>query len=158
MNAKDKEFYDIVFKNCTEEEIYAILLKKKEIDDKTPKLRTEDENKTLRFLFNKMRKFPKDLIAEIKNKCPSLQRKPKTAEQRKEQKRIIEHNKRSEESEIDKEMRLTKDKITKHKRYKREPTFMGPLQVWPMVCGSRGSKNVTYRQQTTDKKVNTEPL
>ena len=30
---------------------------------------------------------------------------------------------------------------------------MGPLQVWPMVCGSRGSKNVTYRQQTTDKKV-----
>ena len=35
MNAKDKEFYDIVFKNCTEEEIYAILLKKKEIDDKT---------------------------------------------------------------------------------------------------------------------------
>ena len=99
MNAKDKEFYDIVFKNCTEEEIYAILLKKKEIDDKTPKLRTEDENKTLRFLFNKMRKFPKDLIAEIKNKCPSLQRKPKTAEQRKEQKRIIEHNKRSKESE-----------------------------------------------------------
>ena len=56
MNAKDKEFYDIVFKNCTEEEIYAILLKKKEIDDKTPKLRTEDENKMLRFLFNKMRK------------------------------------------------------------------------------------------------------
>ena len=36
--------------------------------------------------------------------------------------------------------------------------FMGPLQVWPMVCGCRGSKNVTYRQQTTDKKVNTEPL
>ena len=30
MDAKDKEFYDIVFKNCTEEEIYAILLKKKE--------------------------------------------------------------------------------------------------------------------------------
>ena len=23
---------------------------------------------------------------------------------------------------------------------------MGPLQVWPMVCGCRGSKNVTYRQ------------
>ena len=36
------------------------------------------------------------------------------------------------------------------------PSFMGPLQVWPMVCGCRGSKNVTYRQQTTDKKVNTE--
>ena len=38
MDAKDKEFYDIVFENCTEEEIYAILLKKKEIDDKIPKL------------------------------------------------------------------------------------------------------------------------
>ena len=85
MNAKDKEFYDIVLKNCTEKEIYAILLKKKEIDDKTPKLRTKDDNK------------------------------------------------------------LGQD-------------FMGPLQVWPMVCGCRGSKNVTYRQQTTDKKVNTEPL
>ena len=118
MNAKDKEFYDIVFKNCTEEEIYAILLKKKEIDDKTPKLRTEDENNTLRFLFNKMRKFPKDLIAEIKNKCPSLQRKPKTAEQRKEQKRIIEHNKRSEESE------------------KVGPSFMGPLHLAPTLRGA----------------------
>ena len=38
------------------------------------------------------------------------------------------------------------------------PSFMGPLQVWPMVCGCRGSKNVTYRQQTRYKKVNTEPL
>merc|ERR1712115_585439 len=110
MDAKDKEFYDIVFNNCTEEEIYAILLKKKEIDDKIPKLRTEDETKTLKSLFNKMRKFPKDLIAEIKEKFPSLQRKPKTAEQRKEQIRIIQHEKRSAESEIDKEMRLKKQK------------------------------------------------
>ena len=110
MNAKDKEFYDIVLKNCTEKEIYAILLQKKEIDDKTPKLRTEDENKTLRFLFNKMRKFPKDLIAEIKNKCPSLQRKPKTAEQRKEQDKECHSRKRSAESEIERERRLTQDK------------------------------------------------
>merc|ERR1712115_382164 len=65
---------------------------------------------TLRSLFNKMRKFPKDLIAEIKNKFPSLQRKPKTAEQRKEQIRIIQHEKRSAESEIDKEMRVKKQK------------------------------------------------
>ena len=56
MDAKDKEFYDIVFENCTEEEIYAILLKKKEIDDITPKLRTKDDNKMLKSLFNKMRK------------------------------------------------------------------------------------------------------
>ena len=38
------------------------------------------------------------------------------------------------------------------------PSFMGPLQIWHMVYGCRGSKNVTYRRQTTDKKVNTEPL
>merc|ERR1711947_27200 len=121
MNGKEKEFYDILFKNGTEKEIYEILLKKKYIDDETPKLRTEDDNKMLRSLFNKMRKFPKDLIAEIKKKCPSLQRKPKTAEQRKEQKRIIEHNKRSEESEADKEMRLTqKKRVSEPKTFCRE--------------------------------------
>ena len=96
--------------NGKEKEIYDILYKKKEIDDKTPKLRTEDDNKMLKCLFNKMRKFPKDLIAEIKKKCPSLQRKPKTAEQRKEQIRIIQDKKRSEESEIERERRLTQDK------------------------------------------------
>merc|ERR1711873_271743 len=109
MDAKDKEFYDIVFNNCTEEEIYAILLKKKEIDDITPKLRTGDDKKMLKSLFNKMRKFPKDLIAEIKTKFPSLQRKPKTAEQRKEQDKEGHSRKRSAESEKEKEMRLTKD-------------------------------------------------
>merc|ERR1712036_7757 len=93
-----------------EEEIYAILLKKKEIDDKIPKLRTEDETRTLRTLYNKMRKFPKDLIAEMKNKFPSLQRKPKTAEQRKEQNKEHQSQKRAAESEIDKEKRLKKQK------------------------------------------------
>ena len=44
------------------------------------------------------------------------------------------------------------------KNYKLGQDFMGPLQVWPMVCGCRGSKNVTYKQQTTDNKVNTESL
>merc|ERR1712163_58960 len=97
MDAKDKEFY-------------AILLKKKEIDDKIPKLRTEDETKTLRTLYNKMRKFPKDLIAEMKNKFPSLQRKPKTAEQRKEQNKEHQSQKRSAESEIERERRLTQKK------------------------------------------------
>merc|ERR1712120_111171 len=116
INAKEKEFYDIVFNNCTEEEIYAILLKKKEIDDKIPKLRTEDETRTLRTLYNKMRKFPKDLIAEMKNKFPSLQRKPKTAEQRKEQNKEHQSQKRSAESEIDKERRLKKQKEYNEKR------------------------------------------
>ena len=112
--------------NGKEKEIYDILYKKKEIDDKTPKLRTEDDKKMLKSLFYKMSKYSKDLIDDIKKKFPSLQRKPKTAEQRKEQIRIIQHKKRSEESEIDKEMRLTKDKITKHKRYKRGADLYGP--------------------------------
>ena len=116
MNAKDKEFYDIVLKNCTEKEIYAILLKKKEIDDKTPKLRTQDDNKMLKSLYYKMSKYSKDLIADIKKKCPSLQRKPKTAEQRKEQDKECHSRKRSAESEIDKEMRLKKQKEYNEKR------------------------------------------
>ena len=111
MNAKDKEFYDIVLKNCTEKEIYAILLKKKEIDDKTPKLRTPDDKKMLKSLFYKMSKYSKDLIADIKKKFPSLQRKPKTAEQRKEQIRIIQHEKRSAESDIGKKGDKLKTKL-----------------------------------------------
>jgi len=86
--------------NGKEEEIYNILYKKKEINDKTPNLRTEDDKKKLKSLINKMRKFPKDLIDDIKTKFPFLQRKPKTAEQRKEQ-----------------------DKITKHKRYTQATQF-----------------------------------
>ena len=132
--------------NGKEEEIYDILYKKKEINDKTPKLRTEDEKKKLKNLSYKISKIPKNLIDNIITKFPSLQRKPQTAEERKEEKRIIEHKKRSKESEIeretrlnkqkeyehekrsaesdiDKEMRLTKDKITKHKRYTQATQF-----------------------------------
>merc|ERR1712115_654168 len=83
---------------------------KKEINDKTPKLRTEDEKKKLKNLSYKISKIPKNLIDNIITKYPSLQRKPQTAEERKEQKRIIEHKKRLKESEIDKEMRQTQDK------------------------------------------------
>ena len=36
MNGKEKEFYDILFKNCTEKEIYDILLKKKETSGSRP--------------------------------------------------------------------------------------------------------------------------
>ena len=62
--------------NGKEEEIYDILYKKKEINDKTPKLRTEDEKKKLKNLSYKISKIPKN---------------------------------------------------------KWEPTFTGPLQIWPMV-------------------------
>ena len=74
--------------NGKEEEIYNILYKKKEINDKTPNLRTEDDKKKLKSLSYKIRKFPKDLIDDIKTKFLFLQRKPKTGEQRKEQDRI----------------------------------------------------------------------
>merc|ERR1712115_545964 len=135
MDTEDKEFYDIVLNDCTEKEIYAILLKKKEIDDKIPNLRTPDDKKMLKSLFNKMRKFPKDLIAEIKTKFPSLKKKPKTAEQRKEQNKEHQSQKRSAESEIDKEMRLTQKKeyqsqkrsaeseIDKEKRLKKQKEY-----------------------------------
>ena len=61
--------------NGKEKEIYDILYKKKQIDDKTPKLRTEDDKKMLKCLFNKMRKFPTDLIDEIKKKMSVLTKK-----------------------------------------------------------------------------------
>merc|ERR1712133_333761 len=99
-----------------EEEIYNILYKKKEIDDKTPKLRTEDEKKKLKSLSYKMRKFPKDLIDDIKKKFLFLQRTPKTAEQRKEQDKECHRQKRCAESEIDKDMRLNKQKEYNEKR------------------------------------------
>merc|ERR1712041_14034 len=67
-----------------EKEIYKALNKKKEIDDKSPNLRTVDEKNMLKSLSNKIRKFPKHLIDGIQTKFPRLQRTPKTAEQRKE--------------------------------------------------------------------------
>ena len=74
MDGNQEEIHNIVVALLSgdEKEIYKALYKKKEIDDKTAKLRTEDEKKKLKSLSNKMRKFPKDLIAEIKNKFPSL--------------------------------------------------------------------------------------
>ena len=72
--------------NREEEEIYNILYKKKEINDKTPKLRTEDEKKKLKNLSYKISKIPKNLIDNIITKFPLLQRKPQTAEQRQEKK------------------------------------------------------------------------
>ena len=102
--------------NGKEEEIYNILYKKKEIDDKTPKLRTEDDKKKLKSLSYKMRKFPKDLIDDIKKKFPFLQRTPKTAEQRKEQDKECHRQQRSGESNIEKEMRLKKQKEYEHEK------------------------------------------
>merc|ERR1712133_265507 len=118
MNGKEEEIHNILVAllNGKEEEIYNLLYKKKEIDDKTPKLRTEDEKKKLKSLSNKLRKFPKDLIDDIKKKFPFLQRTPKTAEQRKEQDKECHKQKRAAESEIDKDMRLNKQKEYEHEK------------------------------------------
>ena len=59
-----------------EKEIYKALNKKKEIDDKSPNLRTVDEKNMLKSLSNKIRKFPKHLIDGIQKKFPRLQRTP----------------------------------------------------------------------------------
>merc|ERR1712243_235964 len=93
------------------------------IDDKTPKLRTEDEKKMLKYLSNKMRKFPKKLIDGIQKKFPFLQRTPKTAEQRKEQKKECNRQKLAAESEKEKEMRLNKQKEFDRERYTQSPQF-----------------------------------
>merc|ERR1712208_276530 len=99
-----------------EKEIYKALYKKKEIDDKNPKLRTEDEKNILKSLRNKMRYFPKILMDDIKKKFPDLQRTPKTGEQRKEQVKECNRQKRAAESETDTEMRLKKQKKYDEKR------------------------------------------
>merc|ERR1711867_41263 len=84
MDGRQEEIHNILVALLSgdEKEIYNVLYKKKEIDDKTPKLRTDDEKKNLKSLSNKMRKFPKDLIDGIQKKFPLLQRTPKTAEER----------------------------------------------------------------------------
>merc|ERR1712240_979642 len=143
MDGKQEEIHNILVAllSGNEKEIYNVLYKKKEIDDKTPKLRTEHEKKKLKSLSYQMRKFPKDLIDDIKKKFPFLQRTPKTAEQRKEQVKECTRQKRAAESEVEKEMRLKKKKeyehekraaeseiekerrLNKQKEYKREPTF-----------------------------------
>ena len=121
------------------------------MNDKTPKLRTEDEKKKLKNLSYKISKIPKNLIDNIITKFPSLQRKPQTAEERKEQKRIIEHKKRSKESEIEKQRRLTQDKITKHKRYTQATQFRAKKLQELIEKRSKESEIERQRRLTQDK-------
>merc|ERR1712240_754412 len=122
MEGKQEEIHNILVALLSgdEKEIYNVLYKKKEIDVKTPKLRIEDEKKMLKYLSNKMRKFPKDLIDGIQKKFPFLQRTPKTAEQRKEQVKECKRQKCSAESETDQEMRLKKQKEYVHEKRSTE--------------------------------------
>jgi len=102
MDVQDFHKLQVALSSGDEKEIYKVLYKKKVIDDKSPKLRTEDEKKKLKSLSNQMRKFPKNLIDGIQKKFPFLQRTPKTAEQRKEQVKECNRQKRGAESEIEK--------------------------------------------------------
>merc|ERR1712240_319766 len=125
MDGKQEEIHNILVAllSGNEKEIYNVLYKKKEIDDKTPKLRTEDKKKKLKSLSYQMRKFPKDLIDDIKKKFPFLQRTPKTAEQRQEQDKECHRQKRGAESNIEKEMRVKKQKEYEDKRYTKSTEF-----------------------------------
>merc|ERR1712240_514838 len=101
--------------------IFKVLYEKKVIDDKSAKLRTIDEKKKLKSLSNQMRYFPKNLIDGIQKKFPFLQRRPKTAEQRKEQKKEGNRQKRAAESEIEKEMRQEQDKEFHRQKRSADP-------------------------------------
>ena len=79
VNEEDIQNILVAVLSGDEQEIYNALCKKKEIDDKNPKLRTEDEKNILKSLRNKIRYFPKNIIDGIQKKFPRLQRTPKTS-------------------------------------------------------------------------------
>jgi len=106
LNQEDWHKILVALSNGDEKKIFKVLYEKKVIDDKSPKLRTEDEKKMLKSLSYQMSKFPKKLIDGIQKKFPFLQRTPKTAEQRKEQNKECHRQKCAAESEIEQEMRV----------------------------------------------------
>merc|ERR1712114_163902 len=110
LNQEDWHKILVALSSGDEKKIFKVLNEKKVIDDKSAKLRTEDEKKKLKSLSNQMRYFPKKLIDGIQKKFPFLQRTPKTAEQRKEQVKECKRQKRAAESKIEKEMRQEQDK------------------------------------------------
>ena len=86
--------------NRKEEEIYNILYQKKEINDKTPKFRTEDEKKKLKSLSYKISKINKNVIDDIINKFPFLKRKPQTPVEIKEKNKITQHKRYTQSTEL----------------------------------------------------------
>ena len=116
LNQEDWHKILVALSSGDEKEIFKVLYEKKVIDDKSAKLRTEDEKKKLKSLSNQMRKFPKNLIDGIQKKFPFLQRRPKTGEQRKEQVKECNRQKRAAESEKETERRLNKQKKYEHEK------------------------------------------
>ena len=114
----------------------------------------DHEKRSAESEIDKQMRQTKDKITKHKRYTQSTQLRAKKSQQLRE--------KRSAESEIDKEMRLTQDKeyqsrkrsaeserdkemrLNKQKEYKREPTFMGPLQVWPMVYIGTALRGALY--------------
>merc|ERR1712243_32627 len=110
LNQEDWHKILVALSNGDEKKIFKVLSEKKVIDDKSPKLRTEDEKEKLKSLRNQMRYFPQKLIKSIQEKYPFLQGTRKTPEQRKEQVKECNRQKRGAESKIEKEMRQEQDK------------------------------------------------
>merc|ERR1712240_156213 len=120
LNQEDWHKILVALSNGDEKKIFKVLSEKKVIDDKSPKLRTEDEKKMLKSLSYQMSKFPQKLIEGIQKKFPFLQGTPKTPEQRKEQKKECNRQKRAAESQKETEMRLNKQKKYDHEKRSAE--------------------------------------
>merc|ERR1712240_69960 len=120
LNQEDWHKILVALSNGDEKKIFKVLYEKKVIDDNSAKLRTLDEQKKLKSLSYQMSKFPKKLIDGIQKKFPFLQRRPKTGEQRKEQKKEGNRQKRAAESEKETEMRLNKQKKYDHEKLSAE--------------------------------------
>merc|ERR1712240_682477 len=120
LNQEDWHKILVALSSGDEKKIFKVLYEKKVIDDKSAKLRTEDEKEKLKSLRNQMRYFPQKLIKSIQEKVPFLQTTRKTAEQRKEQNKEFHRQKRLDESEKEKEMRVNKQKDYNHKKRSAE--------------------------------------
>merc|ERR1712240_875543 len=116
LNQEDWHKILVALSNGDEKKIFKVLSEKKVIDDKSPKLRTEDEKKMLKSLSYQMSKFPQKLIEGIQKKYPFLQGTRKTPEQRKEQVKECNRQKRAAESKKETEMRLKKQKKYDHEK------------------------------------------
>merc|ERR1712240_320551 len=110
LNQEDWHKILVALSSGDEKKIFKVLSEKKVIDDKSPKLRTEDEEKMLKSLSYQMSKFPQKLIEGIQEKYPFLQGRRKTPEERKEQVKECNRQKRAAESKKETEMRQEQDK------------------------------------------------
>merc|ERR1711955_1143 len=98
----------------------------------------------------------KKLIDGIQKKFPFLQRTPKTAEQRKEQKKECYRQKRAAESEIEREMRVKKQKEFELERYTQSPQFRAKKVKEVREKRSEESEFERKRRLTQDKEYHSQ--